>query len=174
VGQTAAQAKREVDETRAHLTQTIEALQLRARRNLDLKTQMRTNRGLQLGVLAGAAAIAGLVTLLVLRRQRETTAQRLARKLRLDELRARLSDFREDARAWTAAQKRIVEADSKSQRAAVERKESFVRRVGLAAAEAAAVALAGGLAKSLLDRINESARVPHDRAHPTAVVSRKH
>ena len=174
MGQTAAQAKREVDETRAHLTQTIEALQLRARRNLDLKTQMQTNRGLQIGALVGLVAISGLVTLLVLRRQQETTAQRLARKLRLEQLRERLSDFKDDARAWTAAQKRIVEADSKSQRAAVERKESFARRVGLAAAEAAAVALAGGLAKNLLDRINESARMPHDRAHPTAVVSRKH
>jgi len=40
-GQTSAEAKREVEQTRAHLGETLEALQLRAKRNLDIKTQLQ-------------------------------------------------------------------------------------------------------------------------------------
>ena len=59
MGQTSTEAKREVEQTRAHLGETLEALQLRAKRNLDLKTQLQTNHVLQLVVGTLVLAVTG-------------------------------------------------------------------------------------------------------------------
>ena len=69
MGQTSTEAKREIEQTRAHLGETLEALQLRAKRNLDLKTQLQTNHVLQLVVgtlvLAVILGLAGKSMLLI-------------------------------------------------------------------------------------------------------------
>jgi hypothetical protein len=166
VGQTSTEAKREVEQTRAHLGETLEALQLRARRNLDVKTQLQTNRALQVTVGAVLLAIAGLATLAVRRRSRRTPAEQLARRLKLNELRDRLNDFRDDARAWASAQRRIVKADKKT-KVEVQTKEGIARRLLISAAEAALVALAGGYARRMVG----GPSTPSERGH--AAVSKK-
>lgn len=164
MGQTSAEAKREVEATRAHLGETLEALQLRARQNLDVKTQLQTNRTLQI-VLGGIGlGVAGLVVLLLRRRQRRSAAERLVRKLKLNDLRGRLEDFRDDARAWATAQRRIK---SEGKKVEIQSKEGFVRRLVLAAAEAALTALATGYARRLVS----GSSTPHERGH--AAVSKK-
>jgi hypothetical protein len=167
MGQTSAEAKREVDQTRAHLTQTLDALQFKARRNLDVKTQVRENRWVQFGlanlVLVGAAVAA----VMLLRRRRRSPAERLARRLKLDELRGRLSDFGEDAKAWAAAQKRIVRADSKSKQAEMERRETVARRLIVSASEAALTALAAGMVRRFV------AGNPRHRSDRAAVSKRR-
>jgi hypothetical protein len=167
VGQTSTEAKREVEQTRAHLGETLEALQLRARRNLDVKTQLQTNRALQVTVGAVLLAIAGLATLAVRRHSRRTPAEQLVRRLKLNDLRDRLSDFRDDARAWASAQKRIVKADKKT-KVEVQTKEGIARRLLISAAEAALVALAGGYARRL---VGGSSAPASERGH--AAVSKK-
>ncbi|TMD13000.1 MAG: hypothetical protein E6J00_09775 [Chloroflexi bacterium] len=165
MGETSAEAKRQVEETRAHLQGTIEALEFKARRNLDVRHQLQSNPGVQ--ALTGALVLgAGALTVLVLmRRRRRSPAERLARRLKLDELRDRLNDFREDARAWTAAQRRIVRADSKSKEAELERRESVIRRLLVSAAEAALTAAAAGLARRLIS--------PPQRSHGERAVMSK-
>jgi hypothetical protein len=166
VGQTSTEAKREVEQTRAHLGDTLEALQLRARRNLDLKTQLQTNRALQIGIGALILAVTGFAVFGYRARSRRSPAEQLARRLKLNELRDRLSDFRDDARAWAAAQRRIGKADGKA-KVEVQTKESIARRLLLSAAEAAIVALAGGYARRLVS----GASTPHEKGH--AAVSKK-
>lgn len=166
MGQTSAEAKREVEQTRAHLGETIEALQLRARRNLDVKTQIRENRALQIVIGAATFGIAALVVLLVQNRRRRTPAEQLVRRLRLNDLRDRLEDFRDDAKAWATAQRRIVKADGKSN-AEVQTKEGIARRLLISAAEAALTALAAGYARRLVS----GASTPHEREH--AAVSKR-
>jgi hypothetical protein len=166
VGQTSTEAKREVEQTRAHLGETLEALQLRARRNLDLRTQLQTNRALQAAIGAVTAAIAGFVILTLRARRRRTPAEQLVRRLKLNELRSRLEDFRDDARAWATAQRRIVKADGKS-KVEVQTKESIARRLLVSAAEAALTALATGYARRLVSGGSTS----HEREH--AAVSKK-
>jgi len=168
VGQTSTQAKREVEQTRAHLDQTIEALQLRARRNLDLKTQLQTNRSLQIALAGLGTAVAALVIFLIRMRRRQSAAERLVKRLKLNDLRNRLEDFRDDARAWTVAQRRIVKADGgKSGKVEVQTKEGIARRLIVSAAEAALTALATGYARRLVS----GASTPHERGH--AAVSKK-
>jgi hypothetical protein len=150
MGQTSSEAKREVDQTRAHLTQTLDALQFKARRNLDVRTQVSENRAVQIALAAVLFAAAGVVGMLVFRRKQRTPAERLARRLKLDDLRERLSDFGEDAKAWAAAQKRIVRADSKSKQAEVERRETVARRLIVSASEAALTALAAGMVRRMV------------------------
>jgi Protein of unknown function (DUF3618) len=165
VGQTSTEAKREVEQTRAHLGETIEALQLRARRNLDVKTQLQENRAIQM-VLGGVLlAIVGLAVVGVRARRKRSTAEQLVRKLKLNELRTRLEDFRDDAKAWATAQRRIVKADGKN--VEVQTKEGIARRLLVSAAEAALVALASGYAR----RMVSGASTPHERGH--AAVSKK-
>jgi hypothetical protein len=150
VGETSAEAKRQVEETRAHLQGTIEALEFKARRSLDLRYQMQRNPAVQVTgglLLLGAGALA---VLLLMRRRRRSPAERLARRLKLDELRERLNDFREDASAWAAAQRRILRADSKSKEAELERRENVIRRLLVSAAEAALTAAAAGLVRRML------------------------
>jgi hypothetical protein len=166
VGQTSTEAKREVEQTRAHLGETLEALQLRARRNLDVKTQLQTNRALQAAIGAVALAIAGFAILTVRARRRRTPAEQLVRRLKLNELRNRLEDFRDDARAWATAQKRILKADGKS-KVEVQTKESIARRLLFSVAEAALTALAAGYARRLVS----GSSTPHERGH--AAVSKK-
>jgi hypothetical protein len=168
VGQESNQAKREIDETRAHLTETLDAIQLRARHNLDLRYQLAHNRALQISIGLLIFALAGGGVLITWRQSRMSPAQRLVRRLKLGELRGRLNDFREDAQAWAVAQKRIIQDEDKSGVVAGPRKENALRRIGVAAAEAAVAALAAGLARRLMDR----SKVPHDEAHPPAVMSR--
>jgi len=166
VGQTSAEAKREVEQTRAHLGETIEALQLRARRNLDVKTQLRENRALQI-ILGGLTfGVAALAVVLVRSRRRRSAAEQLVRKLKLNDLRERLGDFRDDARAWATAQRRIVKASGKS-KVEVQTKEGIARRLLISAAEAALTALATGYARRLVS----GASTPHERGH--AAVSKK-
>jgi Protein of unknown function (DUF3618) len=149
MGQTSAEAKREVEQTRAHLGETIEALQLRARRNLDLKTQLQTNRVLQFAIGSLILLATGFAVFGYRARRRRSPAEQLVRKLKLNELRERLNDFRDDASAWASAQKRIVKADGKT-KVEVQSKESIARRLLISAAEAAITALATGYARRLV------------------------
>src|SRR5439155_2081638 len=100
VGQTSTEAKREVEQPRAHLGETLEALQLRAKRNLDVKTQLQTNRALQAGIGALVLIVTGFAVFGYRTRRRRSTAEQLVRKLKLNDLRARLEDFRDDTKAW--------------------------------------------------------------------------
>ncbi len=169
MGQTAAEAKREVDETRAHLAQTLEAIQLRARRNLDLPRQLQTNRTLQV-TLAGL--LLALVTISLIWswwRSRLSTSERVLRRLKLNELRDGFKDVRGNLKGWTAIGKRIIGRSSKSGEAVPPHRETGARRLFFSAAEAALTALAAGLAKRMIERRT----LPHDQAHPPAAVSRK-
>ena len=166
MGQTSTEAKREVEQTRAHLGETLEAIQLRARRNLDVKTQLQTNRTLQLVLGALVLAVTGFAVFGYRTRRRRSAAEQLVRKLKLNDLRDRLGDFRDDAKAWASAQKRIVKADGKS-KVEVQSKESIGRRLLVSAAEAALTALATGYARRLIS----GASTPHERGH--AAVSKK-
>ena len=166
MGQTSTEAKREVEQTRAHLGETLEALQLRAKRNLDLKTQLQTNRAIQVVIAGLVLAVTGFAVFGYRRRSRRSTAEQLVRKLKLKDLRDRLSDFRDDAGAWASAQKRIVKADGKT-KVEVQSKEGIARRLLISAAEAALTALATGYARRLVS----GASTPHERGH--AAVSKK-
>jgi Protein of unknown function (DUF3618) len=166
VGQTSSEAKREVEQTRAHLGETLEALQLRAKRNLDLKTQLQTNRVLQLAIGGLILAGTGFAVFGYRTRRRRSPAEQLARKLKLNDLRGRLGDFRDDAKAWASAQKRIVKADGNA-KVEVQSKESIGRRLLVSAAEAAITALAASYARKLVS----GASAPHEREH--ASVSKK-
>jgi uncharacterized protein DUF3618 len=166
VGQTSTEAKREVEQTRAHLGETLEALQLRAKRNFDLKTQLQTNRLLQIAIGSLVLAVTGFAVFGYRRRSRRSAAEKLVRKLKLKDLRERLNDFRDDASAWASAQKRIVKADGKT-KVEVQSKESIGRRLLLSAAEAALTALAAGYARRLVS----GSSTPHERGQ--AAVSKK-
>ena len=149
MGQTSTEAKREVEQTRAHLGETLEALQLRARRNLDVKTQLQTNRALQFAIGGLVLLVTGFAVLGYRARRRQSPAEQLVRKLKLNDLRERLNDFRDDAKAWASAQRRIVKADGKT-KVEVQSKESIARRLLVSAAEAALTALATGYARRLV------------------------
>jgi hypothetical protein len=166
VGQTSTEAKREVEQTRAHLGETLEALQLRARRNLDLKTQLQTNRGVQAAIGILVLAVTGFAVFGYRARRRRSPAEEIVRKLKLNDLRERLNDFRDDASAWASAQKRILKADGKT-KVEVQSKESIGRRLLISAAEAALTALAAGYARRLVS----GSSTPHERGH--AAVSKK-
>jgi len=166
VGQTSTEAKREVEQTRAHLGETLEALQLRAKRNLDVKTQLQTNRVLQFAIGGLILAVTGFAVFGYRARRRRSPAEQLVRKLKLNDLRGRLDDFRTDAQAWASAQRRIVKADGKA-KVEVQSKESIGRRLLVSAAEAALTALATGYARRLVS----GASTPHERGH--AAVSKK-
>jgi len=167
VGQTSTDAKREVDQTRAHLGETLDALQLKAKRNLYLKTQVQTNPAVQLSIGAVVVAIMGVVLWGVRRRSKRSAAERMVRKLKLNDLRDRLNDFGDDARAWASAQKRISKAESKSKQAETERKGGIARRLLVSAAEAALTAIAAGYARRLVS----GAATPHEKGH--AAVSKQ-
>ena len=167
MGQTSTDAKREVDQTRAHLGETLDALQLKAKRNLDLKTQVQTNPAVQLSIGAVVVAIMGVVLWGVRRRSKRSAAERMVRKLKLNDLRDRLNDFGDDARAWASAQKRISKADSKSKQAKAEKQGGIARRLLVSAAEAALTAIAAGYAKRLVS----GAGTPHEKGH--AAVSKQ-
>ena len=166
MGQNSTEAKREVEQTRAHLGQTLEALQLRAKRNLDLKTQLQTNRALQFAIGAAILAATGFAVFGYRTRRRRSPAEQLVRKLKLNDLRERLDDFRNDAQAWASAQKRILKADGKK-KVEVQSKEGIGRRLLVSAAEAALTALAAGYARRLVS----GASTPPERGH--AAVSKK-
>ena len=166
MGQTSTEAKREVEQTRAHLGETLEALQLRAKRNLDIKTQLQTNRILQLTVGTLVLAVTGFAVFGYRQRRRRSPAEQLVRRLKLNDLRDRLGDFGDDAKAWASAQKRIVRADGKT-KVELQSKESIGRRLLVSAAEAALTALATGYARRLVS----GSSTPHERGH--AAVSKK-
>lgn len=166
MGQTSTEAKREVEQTRAHLGETLEALQLRAKRNLDIKTQLQTNRILQLAVGTLVLAVTGFAVYGYRQRRRRSPAEQLVRRLKLNDLRDRLGDFGDDAKAWASAQKRIVRADGKT-KVELQSKESIGRRLLVSAAEAALTALATGYARRLVS----GSSTPHERGH--AAVSKK-
>jgi hypothetical protein len=166
VGQTSSEAKREVEQTRAHLGQTLDAFQLRAKRNLDVKTQLQTNRALQFAIGAVILGVTGFAVFGYRTRRRRSPAEQLVRKLKLNDLRGRLDDFRNDAQAWASAQKRIVKADGKT-KGEVQSKESIGRRLLISAAEAALTALAAGYARRLVSGAN----TPNERGR--AAVSKK-
>ena len=166
MGQTSTEAKREVEETRAHLGETLEALQLRARRNLDVKTQLQTNRTLQFAIGGLVLLVTGFAVFGYRTRRRRSPAEQLVRRLKLNDLRERLNDFRDDAQAWASAQKRILKADGKT-KVEVQSKESIARRLLVSAAEAALTALATGYARRLVS----GAGTPPERER--AAVSKK-
>lgn len=150
MGQTSAEAKRQVDETRAHLQQTVQALELKTRRGLDVRRQVQENRALQGALGLGVIALAAAAGLMVMRRRRRTPAERLARRLKLDDLRTRVSDFRDDAKAWAAAQRRIVRPDGTTKPVEGERRENVLRRLVVSALEAALTAAAAGMVRRLI------------------------
>lgn len=150
MGQTSSETKRQVEETRAHLQGTLEALEFKARRNLDVRYQLQHSRATQAALSMAIIALAGAAAFLVVRRRRRSPAELLVRRLKLDELRNRLSDFRDDARAWGAAQRRILKADGRTAPADHDRRESVARRLLVSAAEAALTAAATGMVKRLL------------------------
>jgi hypothetical protein len=166
VGQNSTEAKREVEQTRAHLGETLEALQLRAKRNLDLKTQLQTNRALQAGIGALVLIVTGFAVFGYRSRRRRSPAEEIVRKLKLNDLRDRLGDFRDDARAWTSAKKRIVKADKS--KVEVQSKESIGRRLLISALEAGLTALAAGYARRLVS----GSGTPHEQGH-TAVSKKR-
>ena len=166
MGQTSTEAKREVEQTRAHLGETLEALQLRARRNLDVKTQLQTNRTLQFAIGGLVLLVTGFAVFGYRTRRRRSPAEQLVRRLKLNDLRERLNDFRDDAKAWASAQKRIVKADGKT-KVEVQSKETIARRLLVSAAEAALTALATGYARRLVS----GAGTPPERER--AAVSKK-
>ncbi len=166
MGQTSTEAKRQVEQTRVHLGETLEALQLRAKRNLDVKTQLQTNRVLQFAIGALILAVTGYAVFGYRARRRRSPAEQLVRKLKLKDLRGRLEDFRDDAKAWASAQKRIVKADGKA-KAEVKSKESIWRRLLVSAAEAALTSLAAGFARKVIS----GSSTPPARGH--AAVSKK-
>lgn len=168
MGQTSTEAKREIDATRAHLTQTLDAIQLRARRGMDLRYQLAHNQALQVSISLVLFALVGSAVVISWRRRQLSPAQRLARRLKLAELRERLGDFSDDAKAWALAQKRILRDDRKAVGETTHPRESALRRIAVSGAEAGIAALAAGLAKRLMAR----SRIPHDEAHPTTVTSR--
>ena len=164
MGETALETQREIEQTREHLGETIHALQRQTRQTLDIKTQVRTNRSVQASLAGIALAVTGLVTLALLRRRRQSAADRLLGKLKLDDVRQRIGDLGEDARAWTAAQKRLVRASSSSEEAELDRRQAIARRLIVKAAETALTALAAGYAKKFIDRVSSP-----KLAHPTPV-----
>jgi hypothetical protein len=166
MGQTSTEAKREVEQTRAHLGETLEALQLRARRNLDVKTQLQTNRTLQFAIGGLVLLVTGFAVFGYRTRRRRSPAEQLVRRLKLNDLRERLNDFRDDAKAWASAQKRILKADGKT-KVEPQSKESIARRLLVSAAEAALTALATGYARRLVS----GAGTPPERER--AAVSKK-
>ncbi len=166
MGETSTEAKRQVEQTRAHLGETLEALQLRAKRNLDVKTQLQTNRVLQFAIGALILAVTGYAVFGYRARRRRSPAEQLVRKLKLKDVRDRLEDFRDDAKAWASAQKRIVKADGKA-KTEVRSKESVWRRLLVSAAEAALTALAAGYARKVVS----GSSTPPERGRAT--VSKK-
>jgi len=150
VGQNSTEAKREVEQTRAHLGETLDALQARARRNLDIKAQLQTNRTLQIAVGVLILLATGFAVFGYRMRRRRTPAENLARTLKLSDLRDRLSDFSDDARAWASAQRRILRADGKAKSADPPTTQSITRRLLVSTAQAALTALAAGIAKRVV------------------------
>lgn len=167
MGQTSTDAKREVEQTRAHLGETLDALQLKAKRNLDLKTQVQTNPAVQLSIGALVVAVVGLALYGYRRRSQRSAAERMVRKLKLNELRERLNDFGGDARAWASAQKRIGKAEKNHKHAEPKSQGGIARRLIISAAEAALTAIAAGYAKRLVS----GAATPHEKGH--AAVSKQ-
>jgi hypothetical protein len=131
MGQTAAETKREIDETRAQLDQTLAALQLKAQHALDWRTQVRTSPGFRLAVVVVAAGLVALVGFFG-----------PSRPLR------RLLPERPERRP--RRQRDAVPRQPPSQRAGT----TLSRR----AAEAAVSALAAGLVKMAIERANTRAR----------------
>lgn len=154
MGQNSAEAKREVEQTRAHLGETLDALQAKARRNLDIKTQLQTNRPLQVAVGVLILAATGFAVFGYRQRRRRTPAEQLARTLKLGELRDRVSDFRDDAKAWASAQRRIRRADGNAKSAETQSKESITRKLIMSTAQAALTALAAGIARRIVSGSN--------------------
>jgi hypothetical protein len=131
MGQTAAETKREIDETRAQLDQTLAALELKAQHALGWRTQVRTSTGFRVGVVAVAAALVVLVGFFGPGRPlRRLLPERPERRPR----RNRVPSERPPQRAGTTLPRR--------------------------AAEAAVSALAAGLVKMAIDRTNTRARGP--------------
>ncbi len=150
MGQNSTEAKREVEQTRAHLGETLDALQARARHNLDIKAQLQTNRPLQIAVGALILAATGFAVFGYRQRRHRSPTEQLARTLKLSELRDRVTDFRDDAKAWASAQKRILRADGKAKSVETQSKESIARRLLISTAQAALAALATGIAKRVV------------------------
>jgi hypothetical protein len=144
----------------------LEALQLRAKRNLDVKTQLQTNRVVQFAVATLVLAVTGFAVYGYRTRRRRSPAEQVVRRLKLNDLRGRLEEFRDDAKAWASAQRRIVKADGKT-KVEVQSKESIGRRLLVSAAEAALTALAAGYARRLVS----GSSAPHEKGH--AAVSKK-
>jgi hypothetical protein len=144
----------------------LEALQLRAKRNLDVKTQLQTNRVLQFAVATLVLAVTGFAVYGYRTRRRRSPAEQVVRRLKLKDLRGRLEEFRDDAKAWASAQRRIVKADGKT-KVEVQSKESIGQRLLVSAAEAALTALAAGYARRLVS----GSSAPHEKGH--AAVSKK-
>lgn len=131
MGQTTAEAKREIDETRAQLDGTLAALELKAQHALDWRTQARTSPGFRLALVASATALVALIGFFGPGRPlRRLLPEPPARRSRRDPRRS--------------------ERPHQHQQSGT----TLPRR----AAEAAVSALAAGLVKMAIDRANTRAR----------------
>jgi len=152
MGQTAAETKREIAETRAQLEQTLAALQTKAHDVLDWRASIR--RRPWLGVaLAGTAT--GLLLLAALRlspaspwRRRRRSMRDLLPTVKLKDLRLQRVTRRS---AGAQARREAERAPARSQGA----QEAATRRILVRAAEAGASALAAGLVKILIERARQ-------------------
>ncbi len=158
MGQTAAETRREIAQTRAQLTDTLATLEARAAHALDWRTQLRTNRAVRataVGLLAGAVVLLGFFGPgRPLRRFfPQPSRRRWTRRLRQAGIPAdRFGRLTEEGRAWLEAQRRLIRSEM--------RREPATRRLLLRSAEAGASALAAGLAKMLVDRARARAVRP--------------
>jgi hypothetical protein len=121
---------------------------------------------LQFAIGALILAVTGYAVFGYRSRRRRSPTEQLVRKLKLNDVRDRLEDFRDDAKAWATAQKRIVKADGKA-KPEVQSKESIWRRLLISAAEAALTSLAAGYARKVVS----GSSTPPERGH--AAVSKK-
>src|SRR5438105_950947 len=156
-----------IDLARVALEDTVRLVQQEIQlAKIEIKAMLQSNRAIQLVVGTLVLAVTGLAVFGYRTRRRRSTAEQLARKLKLNDLRDRLEEFRDDAKAWASAQKRIVKADGKK-KVEVQSKESIGRRLLISAAEAALTALAAGYARRLVS----GSSTPHESGH--AAVSKK-
>jgi hypothetical protein len=170
MGQTAAETKREIAETRDQLTQTLSALETKAHAALDWRARLRSNPPLW-ATLAGTGVAVLIVTGLLLapaspwRIRRRRSLRRLLQGVRPPDLSIRrvrrprhVTRVPDDARAWLDAQRAMMKWPRYPEPAA--------RRILIRAAEAGASALAAGLVKILIDRARQPRAGGHSPTEP--------
>jgi hypothetical protein len=148
------EAKQRLDEIRRHLDQTLDALRQRTSETLDVKRQLQTNLTVQLTAAIALLSLTGVVLLMIRSRRRRSAYRRL---------RSKGQAFREDARAWIEAQRRLAKEQRSSEQAQLESRGGIARRLLVRALQTALPALAAAYAKRLLDRAAANRHPAHER-----------